>query len=183
MIELKDRGAWFGDPLLKDRTVALMKRHRELDHFYQGLYQAMPGSPEFKGCAVGCLVQTSKLGWMSDSQLGLYFDGTDRNEGLWHLAVEEQFGIPAYVAAQIDNLFEHQDNFQDAGKFAVAVVEAISVGADLSGIGGGDHECTIEGLCLACSVIDDWYDDTNLFVQALANAPLVPAARALILVG
>jgi len=187
MIELKDRGAWFGDPLLKERTVALMKRHRELDHFLQGDYQTLrsPSGIGFKGCAVGCLVETSELGWVDNSNLMLRYDGDDSGAVAWHLAVQEQFGIPAPVAAAIDGLFEHQDDFEAAGDFAVAVVEAIPVGADLSAISAiSNHTCDwYAGWCETCSAIDKWHDDSDLFIKDLANAPLVPAARALILVG
>lgn len=114
---MTDLGAWHGDPELKAAVVERMKQHREADSFAQGFYQLT--DPEkalgYKGCALGCMVP------LRDDDV----DGLDFDE-----KVEEQFGIPARLADAIDESFESLD-FDDCAEFAVSVVAAIPVGADL----------------------------------------------------
>lgn len=124
--------AWFGNPELKAQVVAKMKQHRAQDEIVQCNYQIKYGSPfgpvKYKGCAIGCtLPYVTKAQRMAST--GGYSDDFD-----WHDEVEKRYGIDAQVAYMIDEIFELQDDFQDAADFAVAVIEAIPVGADLSNV-------------------------------------------------
>lgn len=187
MIDVKQRGAWFGDPEFKDTIVALMHEHRAKDRFMQGAYRQFgdeegdnaPWTLEnFRGCAIGCLV-TSKRGLN-------FIDGGD-----WHLAVEEEFNIPFAVAWNIDCLFEAHPTFEEAGTFAVASVEAIPVGANLNELTAqlghanwhGTQEDYSSSGCPDCILTHQLRTNAELFLKELSNAPLMPAARAVILAG
>lgn len=117
--------AWFGDPDLKARVVAKMKQHRADDEFIQGLYQtgtkSQPGEVPvgWKGCAIGCTLP--------------YIRGDAAEASInWHGRVQSEYGISYTVAEMIDSVFEEQRGLEKAGDFAVAVIEAIPVGADLT---------------------------------------------------
>jgi hypothetical protein len=155
--------AWHGDPDLKARVVAKLKQHRALDEFIQGDYQVAygpNGAATYKGCAIGCT-----LPYISREERRRR---TGRAEDFdWHKEVEKEYGIPELVARLIDNIFEAQDDFEEAGDFAVAVIEAIPVGADLSGIA-----------CEGWPFCGQWFDYgrggeyTDKFIEALAKAPV-----------
>lgn len=125
-MELKQQLAWFGDPELKERIVQKLKQHRAADQFVHGHYQTTLLLSDdlqdryWKGCALGCMLP-----------FGVVPEGSG-NPDVWHRLVAVTFGLTEDVATVIDNCFEGQDNFALAGNFAVAVVEAIPVGADLS---------------------------------------------------
>jgi hypothetical protein len=106
---------WHGDPELKATVVNRMRAHRAQDDFIQGAYQ-VPNATDngYKGCAIGCMLEYDQASTWP-----------------WHFRVERQFGIPAALAAVIDDTFEEQPDFQAAGEFALAVVEAIPVGVEL----------------------------------------------------
>jgi hypothetical protein len=115
--------AWFNDENLKADVMKRLRAHRAADDIIKGTYQrAAEDSPlGYRGCAIGCTLPK-----MSD-------DDTDRLEygdGSWHQAIEDTYGIPARVARWIDNEFESLP-VEDAGDFAVTVIDAIPVGADL----------------------------------------------------
>jgi hypothetical protein len=113
------KGAWYGDPDLKAEVVAKMKRHRDLDQFIQRTYQSLGEDGAVRGCALGCMIPVWQPVWEQEEV---------------QLAVEAFFNIPRYVADWIDDEFEAQETLQLATDFAVAVVEAIPVGADLLSI-------------------------------------------------
>lgn len=120
-------GAWHGDPDLKEKIVLRMKEHRAQDEFVQGNYQILALAEHgqyrdvLKGCAVGCMLEPVPR----EKQGEIDFS--------WHKEIQEQFGIDYEVAMQIDNLFEHGTlSLEAASEFAIAVVEAIPVGADLN---------------------------------------------------
>lgn len=117
---MADRGAWHGDPNLKAAAVQRMKEHREADSFAQGYYQLHDPKKAlgYKGCALGCMVA----------------EQAEPEDVTFTVLVEETYGIPESVAAAIDDAFESL-RFKDCAKFAVAVVEAIPVGADLTEVG------------------------------------------------
>lgn len=135
--------AWHGDPVLKERIVARMHAHRQADGFIQGLYQkldvAMPAG--YRGCAIGCLLDRQPLatrdeyGYCQECGAKAEHECSVEPEGGWHKEVERQFGIPWFVADRIDATFEGTAGHDAASDFAVAVIEAIPVGADLSGFG------------------------------------------------
>lgn len=111
--------AWHGRAGLKAEVVARMKAHRAADDFIQGHYQiADTDSPlGYRGCALGCTLPKIEGG----------LPRTLLEE------VELQYGIHRHVADLIEDIFEGVDE-EDAGDFAVAVIKAIPVGADLSRI-------------------------------------------------
>jgi hypothetical protein len=121
--------AWHGDPELKERIVARMRQHRKDDAFIQGAYQELDISLPlgYRGCAIGCLLDKDP-------------DVIDS----WHGLVASQFGIPYGVAEIIDSTFESfcagDDSHARASDFAVAAIEAIPVGADLTDVFDQFHE-------------------------------------------
>lgn len=121
------RGAWHGDPELKAKIVERMRQHRADDALVQGFYQKHDPAKAlgYKGCAIGCLLDKQP------HEKGSFWESA-RPAGGWHLQVEEQFGILYDVAALIDDTFESLDPPHHAA-FAVEVLEAIPVGADLRG--------------------------------------------------
>ena len=156
--------AWWGDPDLKARVVAKMKQHRAQDEFIQGDYQRTYGPDEaatYKGCAIGCT-----LPYLSREEMKRRAD-PETNEFNWHKEVENEYGISRTVARLIDNAFEAHDDFESAGDFAVAVIEAIPVGADLSGIACVNQTC---GQCLDCTTYVEEHPDQ--FIELLAKAPV-----------
>lgn len=134
--------AWHGDPELKERIVARMRQHRDADAFARGVYQERDGKMPFgyKGCAIGCLLDLQPESPKSDDGYCEYCgdrgcDGCVADPNLsWHGLVETQFGIDEFVASRIDAIFESIAAHEEASDFAVAVVEAIPVGADLGGV-------------------------------------------------
>lgn len=119
-------GAWHGSQALKARIVARMKTHREADNFIQGDYQRIDPTAAlgYRGCAIGCALerQPTYVGY-----------GVAPARG-WHGQFEHEFGIPADVARQIDDCFESFDDRAEARDFAVQVLEAVPVGADLDDV-------------------------------------------------
>jgi hypothetical protein len=87
--------------------LARMRAHAAADEIVHGAYWE-----NGKGCAVGCLLHSG------DSP---------------HRQFPVLLGIPEPIARLEDRLFEGQAN-GDAKRFAVEFVEAIPVGADLSGV-------------------------------------------------
>ena len=113
--------AWHGNPDLKAEVLARMLVHREQDSIIQGLYQER--APElatgYKGCLIGCTLPKRDY---ADTYL------TNRR---WHDEVEFLYGIPRSVGILLDNIFEELPEGTHA-EFAVASIETIPVGADLS---------------------------------------------------
>lgn len=124
--------AWHGDQALRDRIVQRMREHREQDNFIRGTYQRL--APDralgYQGCALGCLLDPQP--------------GRTPDDG-WRVEVERQFGIHRGVAESVDNVFEDHFDRADASDFAVAVAEAIPVGADLTGVAAW---CRAECICV-----------------------------------
>lgn len=127
-------GAWFGSQAVKDAVLDKLREHRRIDMFMQGDYQASLNPEDnvtgenYRGCALGCMVPfrtTADLKILLDER-GLVID--------FDQEVELRFGIRSDVANLIDNVFEAQESLEDAGDFAIEVLEAIEPGADLSEI-------------------------------------------------
>lgn len=172
--------AWKGDPDLKAAVVARMKEHRVQDEFIQGEYQkwAPETASKYKGCALGCTLpyvptrERKLLNWTTFSE-----------------EIQKQYAISEHVADMIDNAFESFERLEDAGDFAVAVIEAIPVGADLStvncgGCGCGADDCDYPPLCLVCFDCANQDESIRIFtpakqaayaarfIEALATAPV-----------
>lgn len=127
--------AWHNDPALKDAKVLKMKEHRAADAFVQSEYQRVDKDMPlgYVGCAIGCLLDLQPIGPLLGQPAvpgsSVFDDGN-----AWHIETEKQFGIPADLASYIDSTFENFIEHADASDFAVDVVEAIPVGADLSDV-------------------------------------------------
>lgn len=104
--------AFHGKVEIKDKYVKRMRKHIELDQLIRGKYtnDENPASPEFRGCAVGCVLHSSN-----------------------HEDYEAELGIPTQLALLHDACFEGVPSEQ-AAKFALDFLEIIPIGADLSGV-------------------------------------------------
>lgn len=159
------RGAWHGDPGLKEEVLLRLKRHRAQDAIAQGYYQLiaevsgdralMEQAVAYKGCALGCMLPLQAPTNRALNQIA------SRD---WHRRIEDHFGIPKAVAEAIDNIFERQPDFETAGNFAVSVVEAVPVGADLREIDLSFADIwSVEN---AEATADD-------FIEVVAGAPII----------
>jgi hypothetical protein len=117
--------SWHNNPELKSEVVERLRAHRAEDSIVKGLYQQIDPNlaSGYRGCAIGCVLPRQTDG----DALGLACDDS------WHSEVERRFGIPLALARLIDSLFEGLPTDDDRhAEFAVMVIEAIPVGADLS---------------------------------------------------
>lgn len=155
--------AWRNNPDLKAEVVARMRAHRAADEIVRGVYQ-LPDSDTasgYRGCALGCTLPL--LDDETRNQYDLYPSGP-----LWWARIETEYGIPAPVAELIDDTFESQDEFEEAAAFAVDVIEAIPVGADLDRIADDFHVAQMRDA-------EDY--GARWLIEHLAAAPVPEAAR------
>lgn len=124
--------AWHGDPQLKAAAVELMREHRRLDDLVQGSYAEYDSNADrgYRGCFHGCLTTEALAKQRNETVEDLLTMG-DRHAIDWHDETERIFGIPREVGKLLDRLFESLPP-SDCGAFAVATVEAIPPGADLT---------------------------------------------------
>lgn len=165
--------AWFGDPEVKERALARLKEHRAKDEIVQGGYQDflvnerwvsfVPvvedqalGVKAFKGCAIGCTLPPVPV------------ERRREYEFTWHAEMQRVYGIDESVAALIDDTFESQESFDDAARFAVEVVEAIPVGADLTAV-AHTYWCSCNEDCPGSEI---YTDTADRLIEALRNAPV-----------
>ncbi len=120
--------AWLGDPDLKEQVLLRMKQHRAQDSIVQGLYQqyAPELATKYRGCLLGCTLPQQSIITPVD------VDGDDAETFNWHQGVEDLYGIDVTVAYVLEHVFESLSTTEEAADFAVASIEAIPVGADLS---------------------------------------------------
>jgi hypothetical protein len=97
--------AFHGDPAVKEKYINRVRAHAAADEIAKGFYWE-----HGRGCAVGCTIH-----------------GDD------HERYETVLGIPEGLALLEDYAFEALA-LRDAKKFPLAFLEAIAVGADLSGV-------------------------------------------------
>ena len=111
--------AWHNDPDLKADVLDRMRQHRADDEIVQGFYQRIDptAASGYRGCLIGCTLPPLP-------------DAAKPVEG-WHVRVEDEYGIPQTVGYLLDRTFEGLPYGQHA-EFAVAAIDAIPVGADLS---------------------------------------------------
>lgn len=171
--------AWHGDPELKAHTVARMKKHREQDDFIRGTFLTFDpeAAASYRGCFHGCLVAEDVAARQGVSVRDLargYADDAYAYVGPpvdtvinWHHATERAFGIPVALGEVLDNLFEEIEDRTARGEWAVAVTEAIPVGADLSGV--------VDRYDKAEALPGMW--DQELMIHVLAEAPIVGVDR------
>ncbi|MDQ2713886.1 MAG: hypothetical protein M3Z08_03160 [Chloroflexota bacterium] len=95
--------AFHNDPIIKDRYVARVKAHAAADEITQGTYWERG-----HGCAIGCVIH-----------------------GAEHIRYETELGIPRQIAYLQDRIFENLP-LVEAKEFALAFLQAIPVGTDLS---------------------------------------------------
>jgi hypothetical protein len=147
-------GAWFGEADLKRAIVARVANHREQDLIIQGSYQEPGYGNEFKGCLVGCSLPLVSETWLRER------DGMDPLPQ-WHLVMERFLNIPVEIGLLLDDVFE--ESFEEnAPHYAVELLNAIPVGADLSKPN------------LDRELEKQWRDtDPDLLLKALSNLPLV----------
>lgn len=145
MEQVEYRGAWQGDPAIKAATVERMRLHRERDEFIQGEYQRLApnAASGYKGCALGCMVPKLE----------------DESGEAVYAAVGNLLGIPYEVGEAIDETFESCETFDAAAAFAVGVVEAIPVGADLKHVNA--------------NLLDHLYGDPDGLIAFLSALPVV----------
>lgn len=119
--------AWHNRPDLKAEVVARMRTHRDADEFIQCLYQEInPDVPSgYRGCALGCMLPPQT------ALNSIHWSPIPTPPGGWFATIEHEFGIHYKVARLIDAIFTSMRPGQCAA-FAVAVVEAVPVGADLT---------------------------------------------------
>jgi hypothetical protein len=120
--------AWHGSQPLKDEVMERLRRHREADEFVQGIYQRLDpqAASGYRGCAIGCTLPPRPAVEWGDS-FGIAVEQPQD----WHGEVQMLYGIDYWVAYAIDGLFESLPPAACAA-FAVDVVDAIPVGADLT---------------------------------------------------
>jgi hypothetical protein len=158
--------AWHGDAALKDAVMLRMRQHREADEIVQGTYQRL--DPEtasgYRGCAIGCTLPQQPIAYNSDGVAYL----RDPEDGNWQAEVESLYGIPTYIGLRIDWAFEDLPT-EDCAEFAVAVIDAIPVGADLSTLTRelGYPDCT-DGTDFAAEV----REYAAAFIALLSAAPI-----------
>lgn len=129
--------AWHGDQALRDRIVARMHQHRAADAIVRMIYQRIDPTKAlgYRGCAIGCLLDVQPAVASRDCDGDCCAGETAEPDDGWHKETERQFGIPVAVALGIDWAFEDFALGIEAADFAVAVAEAIPVGADLTDVG------------------------------------------------
>lgn len=134
--------AWFNDPALKAEVSARMLQHRIEDGIIQGHYQLL--APElaskYKGCLIGCTLPLGEPRPATGCSCGCG-EMVQPMSILqdWHKEVERLYGIPEVLNHVFDNLFESLPQPR-AAWFAVSTIEAIPVGADLSGVADLFHQ-------------------------------------------
>lgn len=114
--------AWWGDPALKDRTIATVQAVRDQGALIQRRYvePAAGTALGFRACAIGAVVQPRR---------GLV---TARD---WLDAVEEEFGIPSRISHLVERIYDRLPSAQsEHAIFATEWLAAIPVGADLTDV-------------------------------------------------
>jgi hypothetical protein len=122
--------AWHNNPNLKQEVMQRLRDHRAADEIVRGIYQAYAPNSEngYRGCAIGCTLPRQDINSYTDEG-----DEIESPNAGWHGEVEHLYGIPRPIGRLIDGLFESLPTVNDQhAEFAVAVIDAIPVGADLS---------------------------------------------------
>lgn len=127
--------AWHDRRTLKAEAVQRMRAHANAGGFVQNQWLAFDpeAASRYRGCFYGCLVTEKLAGERGVTVPEFVRDVTsgDGPEVPWHVEGERLWGIPVDVGALLDRCFDAVPAERAPG-FAVASVEAIAVGADLS---------------------------------------------------
>lgn len=110
--------SYHNDSNFKDMVVGFMKDHQLLDDIIKGSYGETEYGKEFKGCAVGCTINSI------NKALGKSYDTNN------HKVFEESMGIPTWLAAIQEEFFEVLPCGHDS-QFAIEFLESIPVGVNL----------------------------------------------------
>jgi hypothetical protein len=110
--------SYHNDAKLKELMVIEMKKHKEKDQFIKGVYKKNENEKEFKGCAVGCSI---------DSINKILHKNYNNNS---HKVFEEAIGVPQWLAILQDIFFENLSS-EENSEFAINFLEAIPVGVNL----------------------------------------------------
>lgn len=105
-----------GEAQLKADLIDEMKKHQEADDFLKGTYAKQNG--RFKGCAVGCSVQSLIV------RRGVKIAHND------HAALGDAIGAPEWLMRLQDTLFENLPE-KESKAFPVKFYEAMPVGVNL----------------------------------------------------
>ena len=109
----------FTDTLVtKEEFLTELKKHQAADAFLRGTY-ADESSGDFKGCAVGCSIQSVNV-----------LKGTNFRHGD-HSKYPDIIGVPQWLARLEDRIFEGV-SLERSKKWPIEFTEAINIGADLS---------------------------------------------------
>lgn len=182
--------AWHGNPALKLQTVERMRKHRSLDQLIQGQYVRnpafdpdRPASAGFRGCFLGCLVTDAVAKAKGETVESIV---TFRNLPDWYGWAEYLYGISEPAAWVIEQVFEALPQ-EAAAAFAVEVLDAIPVGADLTHVAdavgartdiGGFEDWEWEVLSRTDELDDDdayrdaLCDLADMLMEALRTAPV-----------
>lgn len=120
--------AWHSDPALKSDAITRMRAHAEADEIIGGVYLNIdPGTPGgYRACHIGCLVveldETTREAIAAGRE-------AEPDDG-WHAAAERLLGLPQRYSHLFEGIFEALPDAERSG-FAVALTEAIPVGANL----------------------------------------------------
>jgi hypothetical protein len=109
--------AYNNDATLKARVLAGLAAHRAADEIRQGIYWR-DNDNERGGCAIGCVLHDLDPSLRPDD----------------HYRFERQLGVPIQIAYMIDHIFESQPSPEAAAAWSLRVMDAIPVGADLTGV-------------------------------------------------
>ena len=107
------------DPQLKKMMVEEMKKHQDQDSLIKGTYGIENGN--FKGCAVGCAIQTL------NAKLGKKIDYGS------HSGYSKELDIPEWLVRLEDYFFEGLPK-KESIEFPAKFLEAIPIGKDLEPI-------------------------------------------------
>ena len=105
--------SFHGDEKLKETMIEEIEKHRKADAIIQGTY-GNKDDKEFKGCAVGCSIQSLNKG----------LDTSD------HSIYEKELGIPEWLARLEDKLFEGLP-VEESKKWPGDFMQAIPIGVNL----------------------------------------------------
>lgn len=109
--------AYLNDPKLKKDFIRELKKHKKADAFVQGTY-SKDGSDEFRGCAVGCSIES--LNRIKDKDYSYSK----------HSSYEVLIGVPEVLAYLEDRIFEGLP-VEASKEWPLLFAQAIKPGADL----------------------------------------------------
>lgn len=130
-----DQLAWLSDPELKRRTVRRMREHAEADRLIRRSYVTkVDDERRWTGCFHGCLVveDVARERGAADVVNLVLHRVIDDIVVDWHAETEERYGIPRDLGCMLDLIYEASE--RPPGELAVKLLEAVPVGADLTGV-------------------------------------------------